>query len=182
MGEHFLCHCCALCAEQHCSSEQQAGLCQGNPSALVTAHGCPWQADVSLALAQRCFWSCLNNSSLRAHASLSKGMLHWELTARSPHSASLVRKTCTGTKAARHAALQTPGRVNKFKCLTQTPLSHFAPGVCSAAAGFYLHNKPSPGLLKAQESIQLFGRLCSYAQKWKIKGASLEEWKLFYHN
>lgn len=64
------------------------GCVRETPLLSSQAHGCPWQADVSSALAQRCFWSCLNNSSLRAHASLSKGVLHGELTARSPHSAS----------------------------------------------------------------------------------------------
>lgn len=135
----------ALPAVQHCSSEQQAGLCHGETPLLSSqVHDCPWQADVSLASAQRCLWSCLNNSSLRAHASLSKGTLHQELTARSPHSASSsYGKRVWGLR-----------QLVMLHCKHQAewinsnawhrPLSHFAPGVCSAAAGLLFAQQTQP--------------------------------------
>lgn len=120
-GEHSLSYCsCPSC----CAALQQraTGWAVHRETPLLSSqvHDCPWQADGSLALAQRCLWSCLNNSSLRGRASLSKGMLHWELTATSPHSASSSYETCVETRAAHLAALQTAGRMNKSKCLTQS--------------------------------------------------------------
>lgn len=67
-------------AAQHCSSEQRAGLCHRETPLLSSQiYGCPWQADVSLALARGCLRGRLNNSSLRARVSLSKGTLQREL-------------------------------------------------------------------------------------------------------
>lgn len=135
----------ALSAAQHCSSEQQAGLCHGETPLLSSqVHGCPWQADVSLALAQRCLWSCLNNSSLGAHASLSKGMLRRELTARSPHSAS----SSYGKRAQKLRQLVMLHRKHQAERINSNawhrPLSHFSPAVCSAAAGLLFAQQTQP--------------------------------------
>lgn len=132
-------------AEQRCSSEQQAGLWHRETPLLSSqVHDRPWQADVSLALAQRCLWSCLNNSSLRVRASLSKGMLHWELTARSPH----------GAPSSYGKRVWRPRQLTMLHCKHQAeqinsnawhrPLSHFAPGVCSAAAGLLFAQQTQP--------------------------------------
>lgn len=144
-GEHSLSYCsCPSC----CAALQQraTGWAVHRETPLLSSqvHDCPWQADGSLALAQRCLWSCLNNSSLRGRASLSKDMLHWELTATSPHSAS----SSYGKRVWRL------GQLTMLHCKQQAEwrnpnawhraVSHSAPGVCSAAAGLLFAQQTQP--------------------------------------